>query len=648
MKKIHILENALRYLLDEGRNAEKAKQRTIAVIKSYLSQNGIQGEQLEAMAMEYEHSFKEWLFHANMPDSIIRLEPIMANVAMQLGFTPKDRDTKELYRLKKIMSYIIAHYNDADFPIALNKLTLDNTSFDSLNKLFGNAIDSNNSKGFFTNGRPKYHYTVKRLDTFEEAHKYYPYTQDICYLREDDIWKSYTNYGLNTVYVLLKDGWEDIPAEHGTDTPYDDYGESMVFIIINIYGDIEYSNTRWNHNTEGNGPRDVDQSFTEKIDVLNWMLQADYKDVLKPVYGQFELSLLKMLQEKGINLDGISPLTDNLYLANRGNKLTILNKNGDLFDNGKTWLIDVTMFENGLSRIERDDSKWSVINTKGIQICEWYSYITFFEKGIAHVQREDNKWSFINTEGKRIGDWYRRLKSFHNGLAAIQRDDGKWSFVSNSGQLIGGWYKRVGKFSHGLADVQREDGKISLINTEGQEICGWYKDINLFCNPYIAVQREDDKWAYMNTQGQIISDWYKNISLFEDNIAPIERDDGKMSAININGKQICGWYKRLYHTEESVINIQRDDDKWSLIDVNGKHICGWFDYISFFEYDDRFKEYVAIVHFNHQKYYIDTKGNFYDYKTIKPIMLKNESYLRLNNLIAETLQKSIRNYLLYN
>ena len=136
MKKIHILENALRYLIDEGRNAEKAKQKTIAVMKNYLSQNGIQGEQLEAMAAEYEHSLKEWLFHANIPDSVIRLEPIMANVAMQLGFTPKDKDTEELSRLRNITWYILENYRNEGFPIALNKLTLDNTSFDRLNELF--------------------------------------------------------------------------------------------------------------------------------------------------------------------------------------------------------------------------------------------------------------------------------------------------------------------------------------------------------------------------------------------------------------------------------------------------------------------------------------------------------------------------------
>ena len=290
MKRIHILESTLRYLLEEGRNAEKAKQKTIAVMKNYLSQNGIQGEQLESMAMEYEHSFKEWLFHANMPDSIIRLEPIMANVAMQLGFTPKKKDTEELYRLKDITNYIIENYDKEGFPIALNKLTLKNTNWNKLNDLFGNAVDTiANSANSNIKKKSKYHYTVKRLNTFDEASKYYPYTQNICYLKSEETWNDYTYDGKNAVYVLLRNGWKNTPAEHGKNTPYDDYGESMVFVIIRPDGKVAYTNTRWNHDTNNCGPRDVDQSFSDKMGEISDMLHTDYRNVLKP-YTKEELS----------------------------------------------------------------------------------------------------------------------------------------------------------------------------------------------------------------------------------------------------------------------------------------------------------------------------------------------------------------------
>ena len=379
MKRIHILESTLRYLLDEGRNAEKAKQKTIAVMKNYLSQNGIQGEQLDAMAMEYEHSFKEWLFHANMPDSIIRLEPIMANVAMQLGFTPKDKDTRELYRLKDIMNYIIANYKKDDFPIALNKLTLDNTSFDSLNELFGSAMDS--SKGSWkpsNDGKPKPHYTVKRLDTFEEAHKYHPYTQNICYLGDEETWNNYTEDGKNAVYVLLRDGWENIPAKHGKNTPYDDYGESMVFVIIRPDSKVAYTNTRWNHNTDGKGPRDVDQSFTENMKKVSDMLQTDYRNVLKPYTneellgrGEIKLSVLRGWISEGKDILAIcknsKQITDDLFQIKLSRKSIVLynfhmNK---LMPSDEFTLQNVTKSNEERIAIQRDDGKRSFINPKG-------------------------------------------------------------------------------------------------------------------------------------------------------------------------------------------------------------------------------------------------------------------------------------------
>ena len=394
MKKIHILENALRYILEEGRNAEKAKQKTIAVMKNYLSQNGVQGEQLETMAMEYEHSLKEWLFHANMPDSIIRLEPIMANVAMQLGFTPKDRDTEELYRLKDITNYIIANYKNEDFPIALNKLTIDNTSFDSLNELFGSAMDA--SKGSWkpsNDGKPKPHYTVKRLDTFEEAHKYHPYTQDICYLKNESTWNDYTVHGKNSVYVLLRDGWEDIPAEHGKNTPYDDYGESMVFVIIRPDGKVAYSNTRWNHNTNGKGPIDVDQSFTENMDKISDMLQTDYRNVLKASDMCHDLTQkAEQLLQKGwkydINklFDKVRDLGENRQSISLGYWMNIIDMQNKLLSPNQ-WFNFIGEFSEGFARVADGEhqQRWSFINTKGQQIGGWYTYVDNFEDGHAMV-----------------------------------------------------------------------------------------------------------------------------------------------------------------------------------------------------------------------------------------------------------------------
>ena len=689
MKRIHILENALRYLLDEGRNAEKAKQKTIAVMKNYLSQNGVQGGQLESMAMEYESSFKEWLFHANMPDSIIRLEPIMANVAMQLGFTPQNRSTRELYRLKDITNYIIANYNKEDFPIVLNKLTLDNTTFERLNELFGSAIDT--SKGVWkpsNDGKPKPHYTVKRLDTFEEAHKYHRYTQDICYLGGENTWINYTDGGRNAVYVLLRDGWQDIPAEHGENTPYDDYGKSMVFVIIRPDGDVAYTNTRWNHNTNGNGPIDVDQSFTDNMNNVSDMLQTDYRNVLKPYSeedlekkGAMTISILRRLLSQGENIlahckhienigdlykiyisnnsfvifspslnklipsDGVE-LTgmyqyqeDFIIIQNKDYKRSFLNKNGQQIGG---WYSQVRDFYEGFAAVKQHNGSWTFINTEGQQICEWYANVKDFHDGLAIVSENSENWSAINTEGQRICGWYSFIEDFYNGLSIVDREDGKESLINTQGQQISDWFSMIFPSSPKFYTVRGDDGKWTLINKEGKQIHNWYRDIRDCGNGMVCVQIDNGKWILISMDEQQASKPYKYIAPFDKGFAQVKREDGKESLINTQGQQICDWYDEVYNfNNDGLAMVKREDGKWSLINTNGQLICGWFDSIT------NFRRGMASVTINGKYYFIDKKGNLFD-ENQQLVSISNESRQKLNSLIHESLYQNMKDYLLYN
>ena len=94
MKRIHILESTLRYLLDEGKNAEKAKLETYKVIEKFFGYaswlnypfNDEAANPNHLSIRDYiENKLRELLFHANCPDAFIRLEPIIMNVALHLG-----------------------------------------------------------------------------------------------------------------------------------------------------------------------------------------------------------------------------------------------------------------------------------------------------------------------------------------------------------------------------------------------------------------------------------------------------------------------------------------------------------------------------------------------------------------------------------
>lgn len=311
MKRIHILESKLKYLLDEGKNAEKAKLETYKVIErffgyaSWLSYpfNDEAANPNHLSIRDYiENKLRELLFHANCPDAFIRLEPIMMNVALHLGFEQQEQDVTRLNRLAMIVRYIEENYRKPDFPIQLSQLNISNTTYDTLNDLFGSIIDGEiEEDNQAANSYPEDsvmnpNYEVKEVNSFDEAEYYGKYScskSPLCYGEASTTWDQYTNDGANKAYVILRKGWKDIPEIHGENTPYDEYGLSMIFVFITPDGNLAYSNTRWNHDTEGKGPRNVDQSFNKtKIAEL---LNVNFNSIFKPWSNNFDESIRPIL-----------------------------------------------------------------------------------------------------------------------------------------------------------------------------------------------------------------------------------------------------------------------------------------------------------------------------------------------------------------
>lgn len=311
MKRIHILESKLKYLLDEGKNAEKAKLETYKVIErffgyaSWLSYpfNDEAANPNHLSIRDYiENKLRELLFHANCPDAFIRLEPIMMNVALHLGFEQQEQDVTRLNRLAMIVRYIEENYRKPDFPIQLSQLNINNTTYDTLNDLFGSIIDgeieedNQAANSYAEDSVMNPNYEVKEVNSFDEAEYYGRYScskSPLCYGEASTTWDQYTNDGANKAYVILRKGWKDIPEIHGENTPYDEYGLSMIFVFITPDGNLAYSNTRWNHDTEGKGPRNVDQSFNKtKIAEL---LNVNFNSIFKPWSNKFYESIRPIL-----------------------------------------------------------------------------------------------------------------------------------------------------------------------------------------------------------------------------------------------------------------------------------------------------------------------------------------------------------------
>ena len=156
--KQHLVEEVMKRvycLLNEGRNAEKAKEKTLEVIRNFFGKNTtwFDNEFVDATAnpnhlsvIDYiENKLRELCFHANISDSVIRLELIIMRIALSLGFEQENQDSAKLNRLFRIVNYITKCVKEK-LPLPkplkqLNELTLENTTYDRLNELFGTVLD---------------------------------------------------------------------------------------------------------------------------------------------------------------------------------------------------------------------------------------------------------------------------------------------------------------------------------------------------------------------------------------------------------------------------------------------------------------------------------------------------------------------------
>lgn len=118
----------------------------------------------------------------------------------------------------------------------------------------------------------------------------------------------------------------------------------------------------------------------------------------------------------------------------------------------------------------------------------------------------------------------------------------------------------------------------------------YFDDINYY-NKNLYLVRLNDKYSLLNKNGELIGNgnlWFTYINPFND---------------EYDSTVVCNMYGGI--------------PKFSLITKNGVLVKGgnlWLDVISL-----SFEDGLALSMVNNKKYYIDTKGNFYDYETKQPI-----------------------------
>ena len=131
-------------------------------------------------------------------------------------------------------------------------------------------------------------------ESFDYLSSLEPYT-DWCILgnRHAGMYQQYTCGG-GKFYICEKEGFKNIPREQGENCPLDEYGLSLISVLVAADGLPERITTRWNHDYGGE-----DHEQLENAIQLQDLLKVNYLDVFKP-RTQEELRQLRLDESKKV------------------------------------------------------------------------------------------------------------------------------------------------------------------------------------------------------------------------------------------------------------------------------------------------------------------------------------------------------------
>ena len=328
-------------------------------------------------------------------------------------------DASTISSLNQTLKYIVtpAHYNEYD-------RNLNGLSAQQLIDRFKQARTDDLEKDKAELGTAQYaenpEYKIVRIDSFEQAKQYGRYN-DWCLAQGygEDNYDQYTSNGVNQLYFILRNGFENEPRVKGENAPYDSYGLSMMTVIVDPEGMMTQSTTRWNHANDSS-----DSAFTPKQ--ISEIIGRNFYEVFKP-NTKFKdavtnaLEKLKMGAQVEVIFDMVRGLSNGSFIVELLNKYNVLTPQNTF--KYQKWFDVIWCFDEGLAEVELN-GKYSFTNTKGELIGNgnlWFDNAWSFREGLARVSL-NSKWSFINTKGELIGDgnlWFDYVEASFNGFKIV-------------------------------------------------------------------------------------------------------------------------------------------------------------------------------------------------------------------------------------
>ena len=451
----------------------------------------------------------------------------------ELGYFQRTANQSDLALLKQLVLFA---YNNEEVNKELDS-NLNNMTFDELKTMLNDRRkkynEANKSKLSSKNVSSK-DYRVVPILSEEQAKRYGKYTS-WCITHG-----SYSSYAKNgsRFYFCLKNGFENVKKETGDGCPLDDYGLSMVSVLVDIDGEPTIITTRWNH--EHDGENNERLHTAEQVQEI---LGVNFYKTFKP-YTKEELKELGIVSfdeakerlesgEDPFNIfQNVHKINDGFSKVQLNDKMNLIDKNGKLlFDKWFDWISD---FNDGFSKVQLND-KMNFIDKNGkLLFDKWFYWISYFNNGFSKVQL-NGKWNFIDKNGKLLSDkWFDWISDFNNGFSKVQLND-KVNFIDKNGKLLSDkWFDWISDFNDGFYRVRLND-KVNFIDKNGKLLSDkWFDDISDFNYGFYRV-RLNDKYNYIDEHGKLLSDkWFDEALTFNGDIAKVQLN-GKWNNIDKHG-----------------------------------------------------------------------------------------------------------------
>ena len=218
-----------------------------------------------------------------------RFEPGAARIAIsECGWNPFDTDSDvdvlKISRLKRILEFISEKYNDRTIiDNYLNNKSLDELYASCSNEL--QKIKDEQDKELETHSFNSEHtYKIVRIDSFEESKKYHDLTNPDsrwCLTYSYSNYMSYTQKQHYAMYFCIRDDINEVKREIGENCPLDEYGKSLLCIIVDTEGNLATFTTRWNHKDANGNKVTADKGLGDKVTVSE-IVGVNFNKVFKP------------------------------------------------------------------------------------------------------------------------------------------------------------------------------------------------------------------------------------------------------------------------------------------------------------------------------------------------------------------------------